>query len=269
MITENSIYLNGININYRECGTGKPMLLVHGMGSSLVWDKVIEPLSEKLRVIAVDLPGFGKSDKPKINYTIKYYVDFLSDFIKQKQLSEFYLAGLSLGGWITAEYVIKNPLAVEKLILISSAGLKTVASNIRYPVVFDIVKVIIKNIVFAIPGFLDKFLKGSYYDKNMVTEEVYQKFSQYINSPGAKDAYTSVLKNVLTIDKEFEKNLSQIAVPTLIIWGENDPTFPLQYAKKFNEKISNSNLKTIPESGHTVTIEKPKIFCDFIIDFIK
>jgi pimeloyl-ACP methyl ester carboxylesterase len=268
MITENSIYLNGININYRECGTGKTLLLVHGMGSSLVWDKVIEPLSKHFRVIAIDLPGFGKSDKPENNYTIKYYVDFLSYFIQHKQLTEFYLAGLSLGGWITAEYVIENPNAVEKLILISSAGLKAIASNIRYPVIYGIVKIIMKNFIFVIPRFLKKFLNGAYYDKNMVTEEIYQKFRQYINSKGAKNAYMSVLKNVLRVNLEFEKNLCKIKIPTLIIWGENDPTFPIEYAKRFNEKIHGSVLKIIPECGHTVTIEKPEEFCRYLTDFI-
>jgi pimeloyl-ACP methyl ester carboxylesterase len=268
MIIEKTAEINGLEIFYRECGEGFPLLMVHGMGSSLVWDEVIEPVSKAAKVIAIDLPGFGNSSKPKINYTIKYYVEFLADFVKYLEISKFNLAGLSLGGWICVDYMKNYPGYVEKLILISSAGLKPIVPHIRYPIVYDIVKIIMKNLIFSRKAFLKNFQKGAFFDQEKVTPQIFNKFYEYINSKGAKDAYLSALRNVFKVDPEFKNNLTHIDHPTLIIWGVNDPTFPIKYARQFNELISNSKLNIIPECGHTVTLEKPAEFCELIIDFL-
>jgi pimeloyl-ACP methyl ester carboxylesterase len=269
MILEKSININGIKICYREHGDGFPLLLVHGMGSSLVFDKVIEPLSEFAKVIVIDLPGFGKSDKPELEYTIGYYVGILESFTKELNLKKFNIAGLSLGGWIVSEYVLKNPERVNKLVLISSAGLKPVSSYIRFPVINVIVKLILKYIVFTRKFFLEKFLKGSYFDPNLMTPEIYSRFKEFIDSPGAKESYLLALKNVFKIDPGFKNRLTEINVQTLIIWGKNDPTFPIIYAEEFNRLILNSRLELIGGCGHTVTLEKPREFCEILSGFIK
>jgi pimeloyl-ACP methyl ester carboxylesterase len=269
MILEKEIIINGSKVGYRECGEGFPLVLVHGMGGPLVWEKVIQPLSKIARVIAIDLPGFGKGDKPEINYTVNYYTDFLNSFIQQLNLTKFNLAGLSLGGWIASNYIFKYPENVERLILISSAGLKPILPGFRFPVIYDIVKVYMRYFIFNRPESLKKFQNEAFFDKKKVTQEIFDKFNEYINSPGARRVYFSALKNVFKIDPEFRENLKKINLPALIIWGENDPTFPVKYAKEFNSRIQNSKLELIPECGHTVTIEQPQRFCELMIDFLK
>jgi pimeloyl-ACP methyl ester carboxylesterase len=264
---ENYINIQGINICYRESGEGFPLLLVHGMGSSLVWDYIIELLSKKARIIAIDLPGFGKSDKPKNNYTIDFYLNILEKFINEIKLEKVNLAGLSFGGLLCAEFTVRHPESVDKLLLFASAGLKSVAGYIKNPIIYPLFRLLFKTLLLN-RRFLMKFQKVSYYDKNKVDRLVFEKFSSYIRSPGARDAYISALKCVVINDNGFIKRLSSINCPTLIIWGENDPTIPVEYGKKFNQLIKNSIFMIIPECGHTLTIEKPEEFCKLVKEFI-
>ena len=102
---------------------GTPILLLHGLGGSIEsWTNNISFLSTKFRIIALDLPGFGMSDKPKIDYSINFYVSFLEKFIKRIKLSHFFIIGSSLGGHIAVEFTSRNRKVVDKLILISPAG---------------------------------------------------------------------------------------------------------------------------------------------------
>ncbi|MEP0825115.1 MAG: alpha/beta fold hydrolase, partial [Nitrososphaera sp.] len=112
-----------IRVRYADLGSGPPVLLIHGLGGSIEsWTNNIEELAKTLRVIAIDLPGFGQSDKPKINYTIKFYRDFIVDFLEQLQVDKISIVGSSLGGHIAAEVAMSHSALVEKLILMSPAG---------------------------------------------------------------------------------------------------------------------------------------------------
>ena len=108
---------------YVDAGSGHPVLLIHGLGGSIEsWTNNIGELAKSLRVIAVDLPGFGLSDKPKMNYTIKFYREFVVRFLKRLQLGQVSIVGSSLGGQVAAESAIKRHSLMKKLVLISPAG---------------------------------------------------------------------------------------------------------------------------------------------------
>ena len=116
------LQIGDIRVRYLDRGTGQTAILVHGLGGSIEsWANNIDALSREVRVIAIDLPGFGQSDKPKLNYTIKFYRDFLASFIEQLEL-RVTLVGSSLRGQIAAELAIVRPDLVQRLVLISPAG---------------------------------------------------------------------------------------------------------------------------------------------------
>lgn len=116
--------INNLRVRYLDRNkNGTPLLLLHGLGGSLEsWTNNISFLSTKFRVIALDLPGFGMSDKPKIDYSINFYLSFLEKFIKKIKLSRFFIIGSSLGGHIAVEFTIRNRKMVNKIILVSPAG---------------------------------------------------------------------------------------------------------------------------------------------------
>ncbi len=113
----------GQKIHYVEAGSGPTVILLHGLGGSArAWQPNIGPLAEKFHVIALDQIGFGKSDKPFVNYRIRTYVDFLDQFCKQLKIERPTLVGSSMGGWIAAVFTAAFPDRVEKLVLVDAAG---------------------------------------------------------------------------------------------------------------------------------------------------
>src|SRR5215216_7279772 len=100
----------GQKIHYVEAGSGPTVILLHGLGgSSQVWQFNIGPLAEKYHVFVPDQIGFGKSDKPLVNYRIRTYVDFLDQFYKQLKIERATLVGNSMGGWIAAIFAATYP----------------------------------------------------------------------------------------------------------------------------------------------------------------
>ena len=123
--------IDNLRVRYHDTQSkGDPVLLLHGLGGSIEsWINNISAISaEELRVIVVDLPGFGLSDKPKINYTINFYTKFIANFIRSLKIgSSLSIVGYSLGGHIAAEVAINHPALVFKLVLISPAGAPSVS----------------------------------------------------------------------------------------------------------------------------------------------
>ena len=113
----------GQKIHYVEAGSGPTVILLHGLGgSSEVWQFNLTALAEKYHVVVPDQIGFGKSDKPLVNYRIRTYVDFLDQFCKQLKIERASLVGNSMGGWIATAFTAAFPDRVDKLVLVDAAG---------------------------------------------------------------------------------------------------------------------------------------------------
>ncbi|MCX6720058.1 MAG: alpha/beta hydrolase, partial [Candidatus Staskawiczbacteria bacterium] len=117
------IAINGFKINYQTFGEGKPFLFLHGWGSnSDRWVEVAEKIAQKgYKVIVPDLPGFGKSDALPIPWNTNKYIDFIERFVKELNLSEYYLLGHSFGGALASKMAVKHNQDVQKLFLVSAA----------------------------------------------------------------------------------------------------------------------------------------------------
>jgi len=263
-LSEKWILIDGMKTFYREKGEGGVLLLIHGMGGSLVFDKVIEPLSGRFKVIVVDLPGFGLSDKPLIEYSVDFYVKFLAQFCKKTGIDAFNIAGLSLGGMIAALFASKNPEKVKNLFIISAAGLKPVAKQLKNPAAFWMFSIIMRLFIFSNSWALKMFQRGSYFNPKNIDEKVFRDFYQYMKMPGAKRAWLSAIKNVIEINDVVIRRFSEIKTDTVIIWGKEDKTFPVEYAYKFNKLVADSKIIIINNCGHTLTIEKPNEFVEIL-----
>src|SRR5215510_500936 len=115
----------GAKIHYLEAGSGPAVILIHGLGGNTTnWTPTIAPLAQKYRVLVPDQIGFGKSDKPMLNYRVGTLVDFLDGFYKQVGIQKASLVGNSLGGFTAAAYAIAHPEKVDKLVLVDAAGFR-------------------------------------------------------------------------------------------------------------------------------------------------
>ena len=239
---------------------GVPLLLLHGLGGSIEsWNNNINFLSTKFRIITLDLPGFGLSDKPKISYSIKFYVNFLEKFIQRIKLNHLFIIGSSLGGHIAVEFTLKNRKMVDKLILISPAGslpksFKGTRELKRYiRIVNARSSVEISRILISI-------------DNSMVNRSYAESMYERLSLPGAKQAFISALKGSARAQR-YNNQLEKIDTSMLLIWGKKDRMIPLKFIRPFMEH-GNSRIIIIENCGHRPHIENPRLFNKVVKDFL-
>lgn len=235
--------INGLKINYRIIGEGRPFLILHGWGSnSEKWQKIGELLAQNgIKVIIPDLPGFGKSDKPLKAWNLDDYCNFIEEFVKFLNLEKFYLLGHSFGGALAVKCSLKFPEKINKLFLVGAACIRKKTVKVR------LLRVISK--LFNHPPL---FIKKVFYRK-----------SDYLSVEGVmKETYLKIIEEDLT------DILSQVQIPTIIIWGKKDNTTPIKHAYLIRSKINNSKLEIIPNISHSPHLESPEKLAEIITKFL-
>ncbi|MDH3192647.1 MAG: alpha/beta hydrolase [Nitrosopumilus sp.] len=262
MVQENFIQVDGHKIRYLESGNSKGVLvLVHGLGASAErWNHVIPTFSKDYRVIVPDLIGFGHSAKPLVDYTLDFFSEFLEKFFAISGIERPFVIGSSLGGQITAEYACRNPENIEKLILVSPAG---VMKQSTPALDAYIMAALYPNEQSAKNAF--EMMEGS---GNEVDDVIVQEFIKRMQMPNAKLAFMSTilgLKNAEVITKK----LPSIQAPTLIIWGSDDPVIPIEHAKEFVSAIKDCRFYRMDGCGHTPYVQDPNSFVSIVLNFLQ
>jgi 2-hydroxy-6-oxonona-2,4-dienedioate hydrolase len=259
-------YLNIDNIRVRYVDTlthGNPILLIHGLGGSIEsWINNIYTISsEQLRVIILDLPGFGFSDKPKINYTPNFYSQFIAKFLNRLESCSYVsIIGCSLGGHIAAEVALNYPNLVSKLVLISPAG--------ALPVSFKGTLALNKYISVLKSKSIQEAKKALLSVDDVSVDDTFaQIFYDKLSMPGAKEAFMSALKGS-TYAPRLSRSLHRIKAQTLLIWGKNDKIIPVRFIKPYIN-MKNCRILLLENCGHVPFISKPTLFNKIVIDFIK
>lgn len=243
-------------VHYLDAGQGPVLVLVHGLGaSSESWRDSIRYLARGYRVVALDLPGYGKSDKPRSDYSIEYHVAALNDFIDALGAGKVALVGNSMGGWISAITALNHPEKVSHLILVDSAGLR------RDSTAFSV------NLNPATKEEMRALLLSLFADKAFVTEKLVNDQWEY-----RKDTrYTvqATLESLKTKLPLLDDRLKNIKVPTLIIWGREDTLTPFTDAERFAKGIPGSKLVVLDNTGHIPQVEKPAAFYRAVKGFVR
>ncbi|MDI6762442.1 MAG: alpha/beta hydrolase [Thermodesulfobacteriota bacterium] len=273
-LSPQTVQIKGRTIFYVVKGEGKPLLLIHGYGAGIwVWEKQIEILSHSYRVYALDLIGYGFSDRPKIDYTAEVYIHFVRDFMDGVGMKRATLIGNSMGGGIAWAMAALFPERVEKLILI----------NCIPPDILDQVRndsfrtlVAIKDI-FLLPYLIiagrssnsvKLILQECVSDIKLITPEILNRQYQLSKIKGTTWVLYSTFKNAGGASK-LKDCLSQIHQPTLLIWGEKDLIFPPSVGEGLHRIIKNSKIQIIKGSGHIPMWETPEEVNQVILDFLK
>jgi pimeloyl-ACP methyl ester carboxylesterase len=258
---DKTIAVFGQTIHYWDAGSGPVLVLVHGLGSSKDgdWGRVFEPLSRKHRVIALDQIGFGRSDKPLLDYRIQTYVDFLNEFLHELKVEKASFMGESLGGWISALYAAEisdgaHLVPIEKLILVDAAGLKQDKP--------------IPNLNPSTLADMRKLLEAVFYDTSWVTDQVLQK--SFADKLAKRDAFTvhAILNNPGLASERLDDRLAQIRVPTLVVWGKEDTLLPISSGERYTAGIAGAKLVSFEKCGHVPPLEKTAEFLPAVEAFI-
>jgi pimeloyl-ACP methyl ester carboxylesterase len=256
-IQSRNIKVDGLDVHYYTAGEGEPLLVIHGgAGDARSWWGNIQDLSQKYRVYAPDLPGYGASQPLNGNYYIPELADFINKFTKFLKLKKFNIIGHSMGGGIALDYVLKFPGKVKKLILVSSLGLgREVALWLRLISLPMVIK-ILGSLVGRIIQFLGWMLgQSNPFELVLPVSPVFVRIG------------TSIA-NFHQQNFVLEKYLSKIKIPTMLIWGGRDPVVPVKTAYRAVKEFPNARLMVFKHSGHNVHREQLKNFSRLIYEFI-
>ena len=257
---DKTITVFGESIHYFDLGSGPVVVLLHGLGSRKEdWLPVLEPMAQKYRLLVPDQIGFGKSDKPLMDYSIQTYVDFLNEFLRQLKVEKASLVGESLGGWIAALYVSEmdggaHLIAVEKLVLVDAAGLKQDKP--------------IPNLNPSSLADMRTMMEAVFYDTSWMTEDALRKM--FTDKLAAHDGYTvrSLMGNPALGGERLDERLGSIKVPTLVAWGKQDKLLPIASGERYSAGIAGAKLVSFDKCGHVPPIEKTEEFVAAVTGFL-
>lgn len=251
----------GAKIHYIEAGSGPVVILLHGLGGSAAnWAPTIAPLAQKYRVIVPDQIGFGKSDKPMLNYRVATLVDFLDGFYKQVGVQKATLVGNSLGGFTAAAFAIAHPEKVDKLVLVDAAG---------FAVTGDLDPKVLNGLNASTRQQVKDLLALVFYNKEQFGSDMAID-GFFASRVTAGDQYTiqRFIDSIAHGEDMLDGKLGAIKHPALIIWGREDGLTQLAMGQRFNKEIAGSQLFIIEKCGHVPQLEKAAEFNAALLKFL-
>ena len=262
-----TIKAGALDTHYIDQGQGRPVVFIHGGGAGADaysnWSKTIPILAPHCRVLAVDMLGFGKTDKPDgaFEYTQTARNDHLISFLEALKLKNAVVVGNSMGGATAIGAAVQRPDLVGKLVLMGSAGLVTTLSPaLRAILHFDFTREGMVAIVRALTT-----------EQFPIDDQLVDYRMKNALDPDARRAYGATMKVVQAEGGLAYKDsfVASVQVPTLIVNGKQDKIVSLEVARRFLDLIPRSWGYFIPQCGHWAMIEHPDDFAGITLNFIK
>ncbi len=258
-----TIRVNGADLFYEESGSGEPLLLLHGLGSStLDWEPQVKAFAPYYRVIVLDMRGSGKSrdaDHPKGPFSVKQFAADSAAALDKLGASPAHVAGLSMGGMIAFQLAVDFPRSVKTMTIINS-GPRLVPQTLK------------EHYGIAVRKFVSRFFGPKVWGRILAPklfpaagqEALRQQFIERM-AMNDKDAYWASLKALLgwsVIDR-----INTISAPTLIIHADQDYT-PLDVKEAYTKLMSNAKLVVINDARHALPIEAPEKLFPVLHEFL-
>ena len=265
--------VDGVTVHYQEFGekSNPSLLLIHGFtASTYVWREVAPRFAEEgFHVVAVDLLGFGFSEKPAwFEYTIEAQARMISRFMNRLGIGTATIVGSSYGGAVAATVALDYPERVEKLVLVNAVINDDVKNHpilrlASVPVVGEIVTPFLVDS----KRFMKLRMRGTLAPVNhhLITND---RIDSLIRPLSAANAHRSVLMTSRHWNaNRIEKDAQFIKHPTLIIWGENDTVIPIENGEKLYSSVLNSRFVVLKNCGHVPQEEKSELFAELVTGF--
>ncbi|NIB40331.1 alpha/beta fold hydrolase [Pseudomaricurvus alkylphenolicus] len=258
---------SGIKLHYTTMGEGFPVLFLQGSGPGASgWlnfrYNAAFFANNGYDVIIPDLPGFGDSDKPELDYTLDFFVEVVLEFADKMDLQQFALVGNSLGGAISVGVALAQPERVSHLILMGCGALEDQPYYGQHMEgIQAMTKVPLGSPEFT-PTYLKEVLKLIVFDPKHITDELIEERFRVL-----KTQKPSVFTRMST--PNLTDRLGDIQCPVLGFWGANDRFCPLSGAEKLVTGCNNAQVITLSKCGHWVMIEHPELFNQRSVEFLQ
>jgi pimeloyl-ACP methyl ester carboxylesterase len=267
--------VDGQQVNTIELGDGPPLVFVHGLSGS--WPNWLEQLpvfAAQHRVVALDLPGFGHSPMPAQEITIAGYARLLDGLLSRLRIDAAAVVGNSMGGFIAAELAIAFPQRVERLVLVSAAGISTFGDRRTARAIPTLRRG--ERVLTASAAWLasrsDAVARRARLREalmNVVVRHPAQLpaalAAEQLRGSG-KPGFMQGLAAV--IDYDVSDRLAEIAAPTLVVWGDGDRLIDVADAEVFGRLIPDARVVIFEDTGHMAMLERPAAFNALLADFL-
>jgi pimeloyl-ACP methyl ester carboxylesterase len=250
-----SVKVCDVTIKVHRAGKGPPVLFLHGAGGFTQWLPFFDRIADGYELFVPEHPGFGASDDPAWIRNTPDMAMFYLDFLEATGLDGVHLIGNSLGGWISAEILIRDRSRFKSLTLLAPAGIR----------------------VEGVPAgdtFIwgpEEALRNLYHDQSFADRLLALTLSE--------EQIDTLLHNRFTVTKlgwqprwhnpDLEKWLHRIKLPALVVWGDDDKVMPPAYAALWQERLPDAQLMMVEKCGHLPHIEKVDLVAPRIREFLK
>ncbi len=259
-VTQRYVLAGSIKTAYLSSGSGQPLIFLHGAGAGAVtWYPSIGTVSDHFHVVAPDIVGYGESDKPESAYDRAYFSKWLKSFLLAINIPKAHIVGLSQGGAIALQFAMDHPEMVDKLVLVDAGGLGA------RPSLASVLGMLWLN---SFPSSLANRFYSRFilFDPDSRDANHAHYSLQVIKSEGGKNAFR--LGRGAAISAIPESSLRQIAKETLIVWGENDQLFPIEYGEAASKVIPHAKFLRIENAGHLPQMDQTDVFNAALLDFL-
>ena len=266
----------GVRMHYRDEGrqNGPVLLLVHGFSSSLhTWEPWVYRLGADYRVVSLDLPGHGLTRAPA-GYapSMEAFRDAVAAFTEAQELERFAIAGNSMGGNVAWEYALAYPEQVDALILVDSSGWEETREGLdQDPTIFRLLR---NPVLGPLMRDLDNSrlarqgLENSFADPTLVDDAMVNRYIDLSRAPGHRDILLTLTLDFRSRNYATPERLSPLAMPVLILQGDQDRLVAPADAQKFKDAIPHAALVTFPDVGHLPQEEAPDASANAVREFL-
>ncbi len=249
-----------IEMYYEITGEGDPLLLIHGLGSSIRdWEEQIPVFSKKFQVIAVDLRGHGKTDKPKGPYSIKMFAEDIAELLNNLENKQVNILGISLGGGVALQFAVDYPDFVKSLIIVNST------SEVRVDSFKQKREFIKRTFIIKLVGMkkMGEVLAPRLFIKPEQEEKRIKLIERWAEND--KKAYLAALYTLK--GWSVQDKLNSILSPTLVIGSDEDYT-PSSIKEEYTALIPNAKFVEVEDARHALPMEKPEEFNEIVMKFL-
>ena len=257
-------------VHVEQAGSGEPLVLLHGFGGSTYsWRKVMPALAQAHRVVAIDLNGFGYTQRPRsaAAYTREGQVDLVLGVMDTLGIDRAHLFGHSYGGGLSLFLASRHPERLRTLVLVDSSA-PTYPEDRRSRVAsFRPLANLFVHAVALQPSMIRRALRHSFYDDSQITPELVEAYLDRLLVQGADDAFYGLTKPRAAPGPPVE--LEAIRVPTLAVWGAEDELVSRASGQRATARIPGSEFVVIEQCGHIPMEEKPEEFLQAVLTFLE
>jgi pimeloyl-ACP methyl ester carboxylesterase len=261
-------------IAYLDVGQGPPVILIHGFGGSMwQWEHQQQTLAQDFRVLTLDLPGSGHSDKPDIEYRPDQLLDFFVGFMDAAEIPQATLVGNSMGAGLAIGMALEHPTRVSKLVLIGGLP-QQILLKLTSPSIRRVLKSRAPSWVASFGNWLfgslmtESVLRELVHNPALLTPAVIERSKRNRRSPGLIKPIMAARNALPLWETGFATRLHTLTHPTMILWGAQDQVFPLAVGEELCRTIPGSQLVTIPATGHLPQWEQPDLVNSVLIAYI-